>query len=86
MEATDQLLRTQGAPTRGAQTPAAADTTKGPTERLPPLLSPRWGQESLDYTRPEEDAQRPSAGAERAVTLDLDLWLPWTSDMVKLTL
>ena len=74
-----QQARTQDVPPRGAQTPVAAGIISGPTERMP-------GQESLDYAPSEGDAQRPAVGAERAAALDLDLSLPWTSDMEQLTL
>ena len=57
-----------------------------PTERMPPRMAQPWGQESLDCEQSEGDAQRPSAEADSAAALDLDLWLPWTSDGEQLTL
>ena len=40
----------------------------------------------LSEHQDQEDAQRPSAEADHAAALDLDLWLPWTSDVGQLTL
>ena len=86
MEVANQHPRTQDMPTRGAQRPAAAGTLSGPTEMMPPRTARPWRRESLDYAQSEEDAQRHSAETERAAALDLDLWLPRTSDMEQLTL
>ena len=65
----NQHQRTQGAPIHGAKTPAATRIISEPAERMPPRMASPWGQKSLDYAQSEEDAQRPGAGAERAVAL-----------------
>ena len=79
-------LHPNDVPTHGVQTPAAADTISGPTERMPPWVAQPWGQERLDCAKSKGDVQRPSAEADRAAALDLDLWLPQTCDVEQLTL
>ena len=43
------------------------------------------GQETLHYAQSEGDAKRPTAEADRAAALDLDLSFPWISDVEQLT-
>ena len=86
VELASQHPRAQDAPHHGIWTPAAAGSITGPIERMPPRVAQPVGQESLDYAQQEGDAQRPSAEADRAAALDLDLWLPLTSDVEQLSL
>ena len=86
VEVTRQHLHPDDVPTHGVQTPAAADTISGPTEQMPPQVAQPWAQERLDCAESEGDVQRPSAEADRAAALDLDLWLPQTCDVEQLTL
>ena len=53
---------------------------------MPPRVAQPWGQESPNYAQSEGDAQRPSAETDRLAALDLDLWLPRTSNVQQLTL
>ena len=45
-----------------------------------------WRHESLDCEQSEGDAQRPTAAADRAAALDLDLWIPRIYDVEQLTI
>ena len=86
MEVASQHPHAQDAPAGEVQTPATAGTVGGPGERMPTRVAQPWGQESLEYAQSKGDAQRPSAEADRATALDLDLWLPRTSDVERLTI
>ena len=66
--------------------PAETATVSGLVEGVPPRMTRPWGQESLDYAKSEGDAQHPSAEADGAAALDLDLWIPWISDVEQLTI
>ena len=81
------------APTHAGQTGPCGPGTGGhgrlqraDRSASPPLMAPPWGQDNLDYTPPKEDNHCPSAEAERAAALDLDLWLPRNSDKKQLNL
>ena len=86
LEVASQRTHAQVAPTHEIRKPTAADVVSGLMEWMPPEVARPWREASLDYEQSKVDAQRPSAEADGAAALDLDLWLPRTSDVEQLTI